>query len=120
DLNSFMIDFFKNISTILSAGSISLENRNFDKLLNKEREAYFNQQKQIDHSHLITQLWMTLGTVAVVAAGFTLRPGGSFDASLVLILIYSDSHLAGLGTRFLAFLELMGRLDVDHRQAGYS
>ncbi|PZN00873.1 MAG: hypothetical protein DIU76_11970 [Bacillota bacterium] len=119
DLNSFMIDFFKNISTILSAGSISLENRNFDKLLNKEREAYFNQQKQIDHSHLITQLWMTLGTVAVVAAGFTLRPGGSFDASLVLILIYSAFHLAGFGKRFLAFLELLGRLDVALRKIGY-
>ncbi|CAM3617509.1 ABC transporter ATP-binding protein [Hydrogenibacillus schlegelii] len=104
---------------LLSAGSISLENRNFDKMLNKEREAYFNQQKQIDHSHLITQLWMTLGTVAVVAAGFTLRPGGSFDASLVLILIYSAFHLAGFGKRFLAFLELLGRLDVSLRKIGY-
>jgi len=46
-LNAFIIDFFKNAATILSAGSTALENRHFDRLLNEEREAYFRQQRQI-------------------------------------------------------------------------
>lgn len=62
-VNSFTIDFFRNIDTIFSKQTIELENENYKNLLLNEENKYFQLQRKIDNSHFILQFFITFITV---------------------------------------------------------
>jgi len=119
-INSFIIDFFKNIDTIFAESSFSSETSFFNKFLDDERKAYFNLQKKIDFSYFILQLSISIITIAILIMSFIFSSENIIDLSVILILIYSAFNLSGFGKQYLSFLENIDRLKVALGKIGYN
>lgn len=111
-INSFIVDFFKNIETIFSESSSSMETSIFRNLLNDEKNAYFNAQKKIDISHFLLQLSISIITILILTMSIIFSSGKLIYLSVILILIYSAFNLSGFGKQYLAFLENIDRLEI--------
>lgn len=120
NINSFTIDFFKNIDTIFSMKSINLENNNYNNLLDSERKAYLNLQKKIDFSHFFLQVVVTFITIILLVASIKIKELNNINYSIILILIYSAFNLSGFGKQFLSFLENKSRLNLALIKIGYN
>ena len=117
-VNSFTIDFFRNIDTIFSKQTIELENENYKNLLLNEENKYFQLQRKIDNSHFILQFFITFITVFLFILSVNINKK-NIDNSIIFILVYSIFNLNDFGKNFLAMLEHKDRLEYSLNKIGY-
>ena len=117
-VNSFTIDFFRNIDTIFSKQTIELENENYKNLLLNEENKYFQLQRKINNSHFILQCFITFITVFLFILSVNINKK-NIDNSIIFILVYSIFNLNDFGKNFLAMLEHKDRLEYSLNKIGY-
>ncbi|MBS4054925.1 MAG: ABC transporter ATP-binding protein [Thermaerobacter sp.] len=112
-INSYMIDYHKNIENIISNKSFDQEEELFASLLAQEKNAYYILQKKIDNSHLVQQFVIATLTSIALFINYRTSAGDSWDVKVIMILVYSMFNLSHIGKEFLALLEHKDRLSMS-------
>ncbi|MEG1313212.1 MAG: ABC transporter ATP-binding protein, partial [Bacilli bacterium] len=111
-INSFIIDYYRNIESIISSYSADYENNKFNDMLEDERISYYRLQNHIDLSFLLQQLLLVIITVLVFSSSIVLKYSNNIFIEILLILVYSAFNLSDTGKDFLALMETKDRLKV--------
>lgn len=119
DINSYVIDYYRNIESILSNHAVVLENKKFSELLEKERKAYYRLQNKIDISYLFQQLMLVGITLLIFYIGVMENNSAYVFMEILLVLIYSAVNLSGTGKDFLAIMETKDRLKASLEEIEY-
>lgn len=112
-INSFIIDYYRNIETILTNRSVKNENIKFNKLLDTERNEYYKLQRHIDNSYMIQQLLLVIITLVIFSTYIMTQNSSDKNMSVLLILIYSAFNLSSTGKDFLGLMESIGRMNAS-------
>lgn len=110
-VNEYIVDYYRNVETIMSSGAAKYEQDKMDKILAHEQSSFIKVQAITNKAALLQQLMIVV--LACVIAGisqFLLGTHDSQSLSIVLILLYSILNLSGFGTQYLAIEELLNRI----------
>lgn len=112
EVNSLIIDVYKNIETIKSSNADEVENARFTSALENERVSYLELQRSIDYAHLVQQTAITLISIGIITFSMFRHNVASLDITVILIIVYSAFNLDSFGKDFLALLEHRDRMDI--------
>lgn len=110
-VNEYIVDYYRNVETIMSSDAAKYEQDKMDKILAHEQSSFIKVQAITNKAALLQQLMIVV--LACVIAGisqFLLGTHDSQSLSIVLILLYSILNLSGFGTQYLAIEELLNRI----------
>lgn len=110
-VNEYIIDYYRNIETILSSNSKQFEHKKMDKILTDEQRTFIRVQNITNQASLLQQLLIVILASSIVLLGqYLFGASESHSLSIVLILLYSVLNLSGFGVQYLAIEELLNRI----------
>ncbi|MBA1392751.1 ABC transporter ATP-binding protein, partial [Lactobacillus sp. XV13L] len=110
-VNEYIIDYYRNVETILSSMSNEFEGRKMDQVLTSEETTFKGVQNITNQAALFQQfLIVILACVIAMLGQYLFGASGSESLSVVLILLYSVLNLSGFGTQYLAIEEFLNRI----------
>ncbi len=109
-INSYIIDVYRNIESILSSNSFKYERKKYNDLLDNERKSYFNLQNSIDMCFLLQQVVLMIITCIVFGVSVISKNNNYIYVDVLLVLIYSAFNLSDTGKEFLCLMETKDRL----------
>lgn len=116
-LNSFFLDFFMNLETVISFNNQDNESEKYYKKVEEERESYFNLQYKIDKSQLILQF--LLATITAFLITFMFIKYRYIEPRYGLIFIYTSLNVNGFGKQILSMMESYDRLGIALQKIEY-
>jgi len=119
-VNEYIIDYYRNVETVLASDSKDFEEHNMANILNEEQKSFTNVQKITNIASLFQQfLIVVLACIIVILGQVLTGTKGNLSLSLVLVLLYSIVNLSGFGTQYLAIEELLNRIRAGLNELEY-
>lgn len=119
-VNEYIIDYYRNIETIMSSGANEYESSKMDKILSDEQNSFLKVQSITNKAAVLQQLMIVI--LACTIAGisqFLLGNNDHQSLSIVLVLLYSVLNLSGFGTQYLAIEEFLNRIRAGLKELEY-
>lgn len=119
-VNEYIIDYYRNIETIMSSNATEYESDKMDKILSDEQDSFIKVQSITNKAAVLQQLMIVILACTIAGVSqFLLGNNDSQSLSIVLILLYSVLNLSGFGTQYLAIEEFLNRIRAGLRELEY-
>lgn len=111
EVNEYIVDYYRNVETILSSKTKKFERGKMNAVLSDEQRTFTQVQNITNQASLLQQLLIVILACLIAALGqIVFGNNESQSLSIVLVLLYSVLNLSGFGTQYLAIEEFLNRI----------
>lgn len=97
-VNEYIVDYYRNVETIMASGSTKYEQDKMDQILAHEQSSFIKVQSITNKAAVLQQLMVVILACAIaIISQFLLGNHDPQSLSIVLILLYSILNLSGFG-----------------------